>query len=81
MYCGSYIFNEIIFVIHYNMRKVLSNRRGLKRSSHKYFQYKLLFSNTIKIHRIVTRCAAGMLSTISLRVDCQTNLIRYLQAV
>ena len=47
--------------------------KGLKRRSHNCFQYKLLSSNTIKIHGVVTYGTAGTLSTISLTVDCQTN--------
>jgi len=32
------------------MMEVLIEPKGLKRNSHNYFQYKLLSSNTIKIH-------------------------------
>ena len=52
--------------------------KGYKRSSHNYFQYKPFIP---KYNQNPLNDAAVALSTISLRIDCQTSLIRYLQAV
>ena len=60
------------------MMECLIEPKGLKRSSLNHFLYKLLSSNTIQIHSAVTDGTAGTLSTISLRIDFQTDLIRYL---
>lgn len=50
MYCSSYVYEEIGFINHYAIMVGLIEPKGYKRSSHNYFQYKLLSPNTIKIH-------------------------------